>query len=131
MRKSLIYVLSCAAFTLLALSSCNSGTITPAQLIVTPMTGNIYAAQIGESATNTYQITMLNNTRGLRYTINVTLPNDQFILASNGCIGFYDTSNCYIQIKFAPTDPSAYTKNNQLRFTFGVLESSIMAITKP
>lgn len=117
----------------LFLNACGSGSSAPVQqLTVTSASGsNTFTANIGESAVITYQLSLQTSPQGQKYTANVSLPNNQFSVESNGCINFYDNNGCNIVIKFSPTDQSAYSNNNLLQFSVGALTSSVIAVTTP
>ncbi|MBX9598489.1 MAG: hypothetical protein K2X04_07930 [Burkholderiales bacterium] len=131
--KKLYLIVPFVAMVPLFLNACGSGSSAPLQqLTVTSANGNnTFAANIDERALITYQLSLQTSPQGQKYTANVSLPNNQFSVESNGCINFYDTSGCNIVIKFSPTDKSAYSNNNVLQFSVGTLSSSITAITTP
>jgi hypothetical protein len=131
--KKLYSIVPFVAMASLFLNACGSGSSVPVQqLTVTSASGsNTFTANIGESASITYQLSLQTSPQGQKYTANVTLPNNQFSVQSNGCINFYDTNGCNIVIKFSPTDQSAYSNNNLLQFSVGSLTSSVIAVTTP
>lgn len=132
MKKNIVSGLF-AIYSFLFLTACGSGGSAPVQqLTVTSVNGNnTFAANVGESSVITYQLSLQTSPQGQKYTANVSLPNNQFSVESNGCINFYDTNGCNIIIKFSPTNQSAYSNNNLLQFSVGSLTSSVIAITTP
>ncbi len=104
--KKLYLIVPFVAMVPLFLNACGSGSSAPLQqLTVTSANGNnTFAANIDERALITYQLSLQTSPQGQKYTANVSLPNNQFSVESNGCINFYDTSGCNIVIKFSPTD---------------------------
>ena len=131
--KKLYLIVPFVAMVSLFLNACGSGGSVPVQqLTVTSASGsNTFTANIGESALITYQLSLQTSPQGQKYTANVTLPNNQFSVESNGCINFYDTNGCNIVIKFSPTNQNAYSNNNLLQFSVGSLTSSVIAVTTP
>lgn len=94
---------------------------------------NVFAANVGEIATNTYQFTASTSDNS-PYSISVSGLGDAMSVASNSCQNVASSSSCTIAIQFAPTPKTQYSNYINLNFTTNIAllnSQNISVVTVP